>query len=186
MGSSSALTRLNQLTTVAMYAMSAVALSAFMTTHFLEKTTDVQLKIHKTQVKKLQEFQDSRKKNDAGFLTFDVEFDSRPLWNWNTKQLYLYLVVSYQTENNDINDVTIWDKIIHRHQYQHKISQKVSFKKYKNKYYFFDDGNGLVDNKNMTLQLYWNAVPNVGHFWLVQGKGSQKFEFDAEYSTSRF
>ena len=138
MTASSGLNRLNQLTTVAMYAMSAVAMSAFMTTHFLDKTTDVSLKIHKTQVKKLQEFQDQKGKNDAGFLTFDIEFDSRPLWNWNTKQLYLYLVCTYQTENNDINDVTIWDKYIIRDQYQHKISQKVSFKKYKNKYSAFE------------------------------------------------
>ena len=126
--------------------MSAVAISAFMTTHFLEKTTDVSLKIHKTQVKKLQEFQDQTGKNDAGFLTFDIEFDSRPLWNWNTKQLYLYLVCTYQTENNDINDVTVWDKYIIRDQYQHKISQKVSFKKYKNKYSAFE------------IVLLWNVV----------------------------
>jgi len=180
------LSRLNALSTVAMYAMAAVGFAAWSTTHYIEKSTDVSINVHKATVKKVQEFESYDSRNDVGFLTFDVEFDTRPLWNWNTKQLYMYLTAEYQTENNDINEVTVWDKIIHRHTYQKRISQVASFKKYKNKYYFFDDGNGLKGNTNMTLTLYWNAVPNVGHFWLVKGGGSKTFSFPDEYTAGRY
>ena len=31
------------------------------------------------------------------------------------------------------------------------------------KYYFWDDGNGLVSHKNVTMTLSWNIIPNAGN-----------------------
>ena len=31
------------------------------------------------------------------------------------------------------------------------------------KYYFWDDGNGLVNHKNVTMTLSWNIIPNAGN-----------------------
>ncbi|XP_033621320.1 signal peptidase complex subunit 3 [Fukomys damarensis] len=41
----------------------------------------------------------------------------------------------------------------------------------KTKYFFFDDGNGLKGNRNVTLTLSWNVVPNAGILPLVTGSG---------------
>ena len=179
------LSRLNALTTVGLYALAAVAFSAFISTHFLEKSTDVSLKVKKAVVKNIPEFRYDKTKNDAAFITFDIELDTEKLWNWNMKQLYLWVQVDYQTSKNDLNEVTIWDKIIKRKHLNNK-SKVLSYKGIKNKYYFFDDGNGLLNNDNMTLTLHWNAVPNTGHFWLVAGRGSHKFQMPNEYTQGRF
>ena len=144
------LTRFNALTTVGLYAMGAVAFSAFISTHFLEKSTDVSIKAKKVVVKNIPEFRYDKTKNDAAFITFDIEIDTEPLWNWNMKQLYLWVQVDYQTDKNNLNEVTIWDKIVKRPDVMKKVARKgsegyvLSYKGLKNKYYFFDDGNGLI------------------------------------------
>ena len=52
--------------------------------------------------------------NDLGFLTFDLQADLTPLFNWNVKQLFLYLTAEYETQANVVNQVVLWDKIIQR------------------------------------------------------------------------
>ena len=49
-----------------------------------------------------------------GFLTFDLQADLTPLFNWNVKQLFLYLTAEYETPANVVNQVVLWDKIIQR------------------------------------------------------------------------
>ena len=36
------------------------------------------------------------------------------LFNWNVKQLFLYLTAEYETADNKLNQVVLWDKIIQR------------------------------------------------------------------------
>ena len=43
-----------------------------------------------------------REKNDLGFLTFDLQADLTPLFNWNVKQLFLYLTAEYSTPSNEV------------------------------------------------------------------------------------
>ena len=38
--------------------------------------------------------------NDLGYLTFDLKVDLEPLFNWNVKQLFLYLSAEYSTPKN--------------------------------------------------------------------------------------
>ena len=45
-------------------------------------------------------------------LRFDLSIDFSPVFHWNCKQIYLYLVLEYQTESNGRNEMIIWDKII--------------------------------------------------------------------------
>ena len=48
----------------------------------------------------MPDYSASREKNDLGFITFDLQADLNPLFNWNVKQLFLYLTAEYVTENN--------------------------------------------------------------------------------------
>lgn len=43
-----------------------------------------------------------KKKNDLGFFNFDLDVDLAPLFNWNVKQLFLYLTAEYTTKQNVI------------------------------------------------------------------------------------
>lgn len=55
--------------------------------------------------KNVPDYSASREKNDLGFLTFDLQTDLTHLFNWNVKQLFLYLTAEYQTPNNELNQV---------------------------------------------------------------------------------
>jgi signal peptidase complex subunit 3 len=48
----------------------------------------------------MTEFGAGKKKNDLGFFNFDLDVDLEPLFNWNVKQLFLYLTAEYQTKQN--------------------------------------------------------------------------------------
>ena len=56
----------------------------------------------------------SFQQQDFGDITFDLTADLRPLWNWNVKELFLYVTAEYATEQNEFNQVILWDQIIVR------------------------------------------------------------------------
>lgn len=111
--------------------------------------------------KHMTEFSNAKKKNDLGFLNFDLEADLEYLFNWNVKQLFLYLTLEYETPTNvsfiicclgslhlnsfvsislqKLNQVVIWDKIILKGE-----SYRLSMRNAKPKYYFWDDGKNLL------------------------------------------
>jgi len=90
--------------------------------------------------------------------------DLNPLFNWNVKQLFLYLTAEYSTPKNEVNQVcllinnvrllcfhgylsininsffkvVLWDKIIQRGE-----NAILDYRSMNTKYYFWDDGNGL-------------------------------------------
>lgn len=55
--------------------------------------------------KNVPDYSASREKNDLGFLTFDLHTDLSHLFNWNVKQLFLYLTAEYESSNNKLNQV---------------------------------------------------------------------------------
>ena len=54
----------------------------------------------------------SHSKKDVAVLTFDLHADLRPAFNWNVKQLFVFVVAEYRSKTNPLNQVVIWDKII--------------------------------------------------------------------------
>merc|ERR1712123_454272 len=83
------------------------------------------------------------KANDQGFINFDLKADLSPLFNWNVKGLYLYLTAEYITETNSLNEMVLWDKIILNGE-----KMELDLKAAKTKYYFRNDGKGLLNHKN--------------------------------------
>lgn len=88
--------------------------------------------------KNVPDYSASREKKDLGFLTFDLQADLSSLFNWNVKELFLYLTAEYKTNDNELNQVVLWDKIILRGE-----NALLDYKNMNTKYYFWDDGNGL-------------------------------------------
>lgn len=117
--------------------------------------------------------------SDYDSLDF-FQADLTHLFNWNVKQLFVYLTAEYETQSNKINQVVLWDKIIKRGE-----NAKLSFSNLNSEYYFFDDGYGLKGNSNVTLILSWNIIPNVGRLDLAKGSGSHSFSFPNEYLMAR-
>ena len=52
----------------------------------------------------------------------------------------------------------LWDKIILRGE-----NALLDYRSMNTKYYFWDDGNGLLSHKNVTMTLSWNIIPNAGN-----------------------
>lgn len=50
----------------------------------------------------------------------------------------MYLTAEYKTNENELNQVVLWDKILLRGE-----NAALDFKNMNTKYYFWDDGNGL-------------------------------------------
>ncbi|NXO10255.1 SPCS3 peptidase, partial [Oriolus oriolus] len=145
--------------------------------------------------KNVEDFTGPRERSDLGFVTFDITADilngknglqtSRNkntliIFDWNVKQLFLYLSAEYSTKNNALNQVVLWDKIMLRGE-----NPRLSLKDMKSKYFFFDDGNGLKGNRNITLTLSWNVVPNAGILPLVTGSGHVSVPFPDTYETTK-
>ncbi len=118
---------------------------------------DVRINTVRKVVKNVADFSAGRERNDLGFISFDLEADFSRVFDWNTKQLFLFLTAEYQTKNNVLNQVVLWDHIMLRDQ-----NPKLSLRDQHTKYYFWDDGNGLVGNDNVTLILSMNVIPNAG------------------------
>lgn len=116
-------------------------------------------------------------RGNADSINFnDVFVDLSPLFNWNTKQLFLYVTAEYVTEANEFNQVVLWDQIVMRD----TGADKISSMNIRCKYPFFDDGNGLRGNKNVSLAMHWNAIPNAGLLPRVAA-GAVRFAFPDRY-----
>ncbi|NXC48761.1 SPCS3 peptidase, partial [Penelope pileata] len=150
--------------------------------------------------KNVEDFTGPRERSDLGFVTFDITADIlngenghhynmaffltrihlQSIFDWNVKQLFLYLSAEYSTKNNALNQVVLWDKIILRGD-----NPRLFLKDMKSKYFFFDDGNGLKGNRNVTFTLSWNVVPNAGILPLVTGSGHVSVPFPDTYETTK-
>lgn len=88
-------------------------------------------------------------------VSFDLESDFSPLFNWNTKQIFVYLTANYNSSGS-INEVTFWDDII-----TSKDKALVQLKNAKSKYTVWDLESGL-SGKELDFKLHWNIQPWVG------------------------
>lgn len=175
------LSRLNTIFAFTLSVMAGLTFLCFLSTFFNDHKSLVAIGTEKVIVKNVPDYSASREKNDLGFVVFDLQTDLSDIFNWNVKQLFLYLTAEYKTADHKLNQVVIWDKIIRRGE-----NAIIDYRKANTKYYFWDYGNGLRGNKNVTLTLSWNVIPNAGTLPKVMGDGHHRFAFPEEYSPNRF
>ncbi|XP_063708212.1 signal peptidase complex subunit 3 [Culicoides brevitarsis] len=172
-----ALTRGNAILAYSLSVLACLTFCCFVSTVFLDYRTNVKINTVKVLVKNVPNFSAAREMNDLGFITFDLKTDLTGLFNWNVKQLFLYLTAEYESESNVLNQVVLWDKIILRGE-----NAVLDFKNMNAKYYFWDDGANLKGHKNVTLTLSWNIIPNAGLLPSIFGLGEHSFKFPEQYT----
>ncbi|KAA8595398.1 hypothetical protein FQN60_012533 [Etheostoma spectabile] len=158
------LSRANSLFAFSLSVMAALTFGCFVTTAFKDRRVPADIHVSKVMLKNVDDFTGPRER----------------IFDWNVKQLFLYLSAEYSTKSNSLNQVVLWDKIILRGE-----NTKLNLRDMKSKYFFFDDGNGLRANKNITLTLSWNVVPNAGILPLVAGSGQVSLPFPDAYETTK-
>ncbi|XP_013117578.1 signal peptidase complex subunit 3 [Stomoxys calcitrans] len=173
------LTRGNATVAYTLSVLAGLTFCCFISTVFLDYRVTSYINTAKILVKNVPDYGASREKHDLGFITFDLEANLTTLFNWNVKQLFLFLTAEYKTPDNELNQVVLWDKIVRRGDIA-----ALNFKNLNTKYYFWDDGNGLRNNHNITLFLSWNIIPNAGLLPTMKSLNSHMFKFPAEYASA--
>ncbi|KAJ3249248.1 Signal peptidase complex subunit [Chytriomyces hyalinus] len=122
-------------------------------------TPDVKLAMAKASVKmgRIGHYYDSRQPTtEMATLHFDLKADLSPLFNWNTKQLFVFLVAEYSTPSHVTNQVTLWDDII-----TSKEDAVLSYRRKKAEY-MFSDISKKISGIEANLTLHWDVMPYVG------------------------
>lgn len=55
--------------------------------------------------KNVPDYSAQKEKQDLGYLMFDLQADLNPLFNWNAKQLFIFLMAEYESFDNKLNQV---------------------------------------------------------------------------------
>ncbi|KMZ67715.1 Signal peptidase complex subunit 3B [Zostera marina] len=100
-------------------------------------------------------FQKQRNGNDEVSLTLNISADLQSMFTWNTKQVFVFLAAEYETPENALNQVSLWDGIIPSKEHASFWIQTT------NKYRFIDQGSNLV-GKDFNLTLHWHVMPKTG------------------------
>ncbi|CAL9076891.1 unnamed protein product [Musa acuminata var. zebrina] len=100
-------------------------------------------------------FQKQPNGNDEVSLTLNISADLSSLFTWNAKQVFVFVAAEYETPQNALNQVSLWDGII-----QSKEHAKFWIHT-TNKYRFTDQGNNLR-GKDFNLTLHWHIMPKTG------------------------
>jgi len=164
-------TRANALFSYASMVLLTAALASYATSFFFPQTPVVDLRIGSPFVRKAVGFG-----SDQASITFDLQADLTSLFNWNTKQLFLFITAEYETSKNKVNQVVVWDKLI-----LDKESAVLNLEKAIGKYMLVDQGFGLRSNK-IKFTLYWDLLPITG-LNSVGSAGTVSVAFPSEYST---
>ncbi|ODV87335.1 hypothetical protein CANARDRAFT_5881 [[Candida] arabinofermentans NRRL YB-2248] len=105
-------------------------------------------------------------------LNFELDTDLTSLFNWNTKQVFVYLVGEYAgLEEGENSKVVFWDKII-----SDKNDAVLNLSSLKSKYSVWDYQDSLA-NKTMNIKLEYNIQPWVGP--LIWGSVGSDYIFTA-------
>ena len=115
---------------------------------------------------------------DRALLSFDIDVDMEPAFHWNVKQLFVYVVASYETESKTVNQVVIWDKILEATNPDKHIQDENVFVKYA----LVDQGDELR-GKDVKLQLMWDHMPITGFLYMGEQpeESMTQFTLPSEY-----
>lgn len=107
-------------------------------------------------------------------IMFDLDADISPLFNWNTKQVFVYLTAEYPGKSlGALNKVTYWDKIV-----RSKKDAVIHLQNQRAKYSVWDVERSFRE-RNATLRLEWNIQPWVGPLLYGSTTTELTFQFAA-------
>ncbi|KAF8399131.1 hypothetical protein HHK36_014996 [Tetracentron sinense] len=107
------------------------------------------------EVLKVNRFRKQLSGNDEVSLTLNISMDVQSTFTWNTKQVFVFVAAEYQTAQNSLNQVSLWDHIIQDKDQANLQTQIVT------KYPLIDQGSNLRGTK-IKLVLHWYIMPKTG------------------------
>jgi signal peptidase complex subunit 3 len=132
-------------------------------------------KLHVLEVAQLEGFavKDGR---EHALLSIDYNFDFTDVFDWNTKQVYLFVQADYKTPSTIRNSLILFDYVIHRG--QGLTGQNVLCE------YPLEDLERGLRNTTVSLSLGWDVMPfigNVGKYSHLQTIGDFVLDMPGQY-----
>lgn len=111
---------------------------------------------------------------DQAVLALDLKADLRGLFQWNAKQLFVYVVAEYESPQHRINQVVVYDKIITDEE-----DALLDLINIPSKYHLRDKGRGLRGRViDLKLQVVYHPI--VGRIY-TQTVATSTFRMPAQY-----
>ncbi|TPX45938.1 hypothetical protein SeMB42_g01961 [Synchytrium endobioticum] len=111
--------------------------------------------------------------SEEGIIDFNLDADLRSVFNWNTKQLFVYVLAEFETPANDTSAVVVWDDIIQRRE-----KALIRLKGQRGEYRVSDMNHKLSKDK-ARLSFHYNVIPHVGLLQWFQTNAANEFTFPA-------
>ncbi|KAI0267042.1 signal peptidase 22 kDa subunit [Gloeopeniophorella convolvens] len=140
------------LSTVVMILLAGIALSSALFTAHPTGTLDItSVKVFAGEARRYP-----HRRQEYAFVNFNITADLTTLFNWNTKQLFVYLEAEYTNAKGVRNEVVFWDRIIRRKE------DAVIAVSGKNKYPFREVSAKFKGSTPANYTLKYNLMPYVG------------------------
>lgn len=98
---------------------------------------------------------------DRAIVTFNASFDLSSVYNWNVKQIFVFMVAEYKSPSNRRNEVVIWDHVATSPEDAVMAAQAQY-----NKYALIDQYDELR-GRDVTFKLKWDTMPVSGSLILA-------------------
>lgn len=173
------LSRLNALFAFSLSIVALLTLVFALSTSYKSYDTLAKIDIEtiKASVKRIPDYtMPDASENDLGLVQFNLDADFEACFDWNVKQLFIYLTANYRTADNILNQVVLWDHVLKRGE-----KGALSLINKSPEYYMWDDGFGLKGNDNVTLTLSMNIIPNAGFLQTAISPVVHTFSFPNRY-----
>ncbi|CAB3402790.1 unnamed protein product [Caenorhabditis bovis] len=174
----SLLNRANALLAFTLWVLAAVTAACFLSAVFEDYTTDVSYDVKNLKVRSIVDYASDEQVADVATMKISFKADFTKVFNWNVKQLFVFLVAEYSTPKNEVNQIILWDRIVERNN-----RVVMDERELRTKYYCMDDGRHLLGHNNVTLILRYNVVPNAGYLRLSQARQSVSLKLPTEYAS---
>ena len=149
-------TRLNAIFVASLTVLAILCACTTLST-YLHVSTPI---VNQVELYEIERFGNYKDKTDRAVLSLDIDADLTSVFNWNVKQLFVFVVAEYATPTNELNQVVIWDKII-----QTKADAKIQFTKDRAEYFLADQFNELR-NVPVQLKLTWYVSLFIHRTWV--------------------
>ena len=107
------------------------------------------------------------------FLSY-TQADLSGIFNWNVKQLFVYISATYATQSNTFNEVVIWDKVITGVEHA-----RLRLNEQYNKYPLVDQRTELR-GMPISLSISWDIMPITGML-LRRNRTAARFLLPTQY-----
>jgi len=119
---------------------------------------------------------------EQAHLKFDMDVDLTSEWNWDVKQIFMFLTASFETPGKtkggkpQIHNIVVWDAVI-----QEREDALFRLRGQKGKYPIVDFQSQLRGTE-VELTLHWDIMPTVGLLKFGGGSNGTTFSLPASYT----